>query len=110
MTDSITGMWNRVKFYKEAQEILEKNKDRTYLMITLDINKFKFINNDFGSKAGDCILCVMGERIQEIFKERGYTARGGEYLLLVIPFIYYTGKRIAEDWIVELRELWRGRQ
>lgn len=41
--------------------------------------------------------------------ERGYTARGGEYLLL-IPFIYYTGKRIAEDWIVELRELWRGRQ
>ena len=42
--------------------------------------------------------------------ERGYTARGGEYLLLAIPFIYYTGKRIAEDWIVELRELWRGRQ
>ena len=42
--------------------------------------------------------------------ERGYTAHGGEYLLLVIPFIYYTGKRIAEDWIVELRELWRGRQ
>lgn len=42
--------------------------------------------------------------------ERGYTAHGGEYLLLAIPFIYYTGKRIAEDWIVELRELWRGRQ
>ena len=42
--------------------------------------------------------------------ERGYTAHGGEYLLLVIPFIYYTGKRIVEDWIVELRELWRGRQ
>ena len=39
--------------------------------------------------------------------ERGYTARGGEYLLLLIPAIYYTGKRIAADWIVELRELWR---
>ena len=42
--------------------------------------------------------------------ERGYTAHGGEYLLFLIPFIYYTGKRIAGDWIVELRELWRGRQ
>ncbi len=84
MTDSITGMWNRVKFYKEAQEILEKNKDRTYLMITLDINKFKFINNDFGSKAGDCILCVMGERIQEIFKERGYTARNTADIFLIL--------------------------
>lgn len=49
-----------------------------------------------------------GQRAAPI--ERGYTARGGEYLLLAIPFIYYTGKRIAEDWIVELRELWRGRQ
>jgi len=35
--------------------------------------------------------------------ERGYTARGGEYLLLLIPAIYYTGKRIAADWIAELR-------
>ena len=39
--------------------------------------------------------------------QRGYTARGGEYLLLLIPAIYYTGKRIAADWIAELRELWR---
>ena len=35
--------------------------------------------------------------------ERGYTARGGEYLLLLIPAIYYIGKRIAADWIAELR-------
>ena len=42
--------------------------------------------------------------------ERGYTARGGEYLLLLIPAIYYTGKRIAADWIAELRDnenIWR---
>ena len=42
--------------------------------------------------------------------ERGYTARGGEYLLLLIPAIYYIGKRIAEDWIAELRDnenIWR---
>lgn len=42
--------------------------------------------------------------------ERGYTARGGEYLLLLIQAIYYIGKRIAADWIVELRDnesIWR---
>lgn len=39
--------------------------------------------------------------------ERGYTARGGEYMLLLIPAIYYTGKRVLLDWIAELRELWR---
>ncbi|MCI8482840.1 MAG: EAL domain-containing protein [Lachnospiraceae bacterium] len=75
MTDSVTGLWNRVKFYQEAQDILERNKDKTYLLITLDINKFKFINNDFGSKAGDKILYVLGERIRDIFAGRGYFAR-----------------------------------
>ena len=39
--------------------------------------------------------------------EREYTAHGGEYLLLLIPAIYYTGKQIALDWIKDLRELWR---
>lgn len=36
--------------------------------------------------------------------ERGYTAIGGEYLLLLLPAIYYTGKRTALDWIVEIRK------
>lgn len=40
--------------------------------------------------------------------ERGYEAIGGEYLLLLLPAIYYTGKRTILDWIAEFREMWRG--
>lgn len=40
--------------------------------------------------------------------ERGYTAIGGEYLLLLIPAMYYTGKRTILDWIADLRELKKG--
>ena len=36
--------------------------------------------------------------------ERGYEAIGGEYLLLLLPAIYYTGKRTLLDWIADLRE------
>lgn len=39
--------------------------------------------------------------------ERGYTAYGGEYMLLIIPAIYYTGKRTLLDWIAELRAIWK---
>jgi len=39
--------------------------------------------------------------------ERGYEAIGGEYLFLLLPVIYYTGKRTILDWITEIRELWR---
>lgn len=35
--------------------------------------------------------------------ERGYEAVGGEYLLLLLPVMYYLGKRVALDWIADLR-------
>ena len=41
--------------------------------------------------------------------ERGYTAIGGEYLFLLLPAMYYTGKRTILDWIADLRELKKGR-
>lgn len=36
--------------------------------------------------------------------ERGYDAFGGEYLLLLLPAMYYIGKRTLLDWIADLRE------
>ena len=42
--------------------------------------------------------------VQTAQAERGYTAIGGEYLLLLIPAMYYTGKRTVLDWITEIRE------
>lgn len=41
--------------------------------------------------------------------ERGYTAIGGEHLLLLLPAMYYTGKRTILDWIADFRELKKGR-
>ena len=37
--------------------------------------------------------------VQAAHAERGYTAIGGEYLLLLLPFLYYPGKRTILDWI-----------
>lgn len=39
--------------------------------------------------------------------ERGYVAIGGEYLLLLLPTIYYIGKQTILDWIDEFRETWK---
>lgn len=44
---------------------------------------------------------------QTALTERGYNAIGGEYLFLLIPFMYYPGKRTILDWVTEIRELWR---
>lgn len=36
--------------------------------------------------------------------ERGYSAIGGEYLLLLLPLMYYIGKQIVMDWAADIRE------
>lgn len=48
---------------------------------------------------------VWGKQTARI--ERGYEAIGGEYLLLLLPAIYYTGKQTILDWGAEIRELWK---
>ena len=45
---------------------------------------------------------------QTALAERGYNAIGGEDLLLILPAMYYTGKRTILDWIADLRELKKG--
>lgn len=40
--------------------------------------------------------------------QRGYDAYGGEYLLLVLPVLYYAGKQTLLDWLADLREIRRG--
>ncbi len=45
--------------------------------------------------------------VQTAQAERGYTAIGGEHLFLILPFMYYPGKRTILDWVTEIRELRR---
>lgn len=40
--------------------------------------------------------------------ERGYKACGGEYLLLMLPVLYYAGKRTVKDWLADFQEVRRG--
>lgn len=45
---------------------------------------------------------------QTALAERGYEAVGGEYLLLLLPAIYYISKQMILDWTTDIRKLWKG--
>ena len=36
--------------------------------------------------------------------QRGYSAIGGEFVFLLIPAMYYIGKRVIRDWIADIRK------
>lgn len=67
MTDSLTGLWNGIKFRKEAEQLLQRNRKKEYQLISLDIEHFKYVNSDLGEVTADGILKTIGKRLCEVF-------------------------------------------
>lgn len=44
---------------------------------------------------------------QLAFEERGYEGCGGEYLLLLIPLIWYAVETTARDFIKDTKTIWK---
>jgi predicted signal transduction protein with EAL and GGDEF domain len=69
--DPLTSLLNRrglqeymIDFMKE-----DKHKKMYSLLIYLDLNKFKYINDSLGHKAGDKLLIAISDRLQMFLKE-----------------------------------------
>lgn len=75
MTDPVTGLWNGTKFRKEAAELLNHIGQKEYQMISLDIERFKYVSNDFSERAADSILQIIGRRIRMQFEGTALYAR-----------------------------------
>jgi diguanylate cyclase (GGDEF)-like protein len=62
--DSLTNIRNRKKFKIDCEEKLRNSKsDERYILITIDVNKLKFINEVFGYKEGDNVIKSIGSNL-----------------------------------------------
>lgn len=63
--DSLTGLYNKWKFYFEVQEILKQNKEKEYQIICSNVKHFKLVNDLFGISAGDNLIRKIGTCLKE---------------------------------------------
>lgn len=58
--DKVTGNSSYEKFKLDALSILEKNQGNSrYALVSVDIDKFKYINDMFGYAEGDSLICYI---------------------------------------------------
>ena len=83
--DSLTGLLNREDFLKQSAHHLDKNKDSEFLIVFLDIDFFKSINDTYGHKSGDRVLINFAKIISSSLREGNILARfgGDEFVLLI---------------------------
>ncbi|MDR0953118.1 MAG: EAL domain-containing protein [Elusimicrobiota bacterium] len=62
--DGVTGIWNLNKFRQDLPHILQHNPHKQYVVVVMDINKFKVINDLFGHKQGDIVLMHLADCIK----------------------------------------------
>ena len=78
--DPLTGLLNRQSYYKD---IKVKEKEITAI-VSIDMNNLKYLNDNFGHKAGDMALKVISAIFKEIVFYKGsvYRIGGDEFVIL----------------------------
>ncbi|TQV68251.1 EAL domain-containing protein [Exilibacterium tricleocarpae] len=89
--DALTGLPNRTLFYDRISQGLaraQRNDSKLVLML-LDLDRFKNINDSLGHDAGDLLLKAVSQRLHEGIRDMDTVARlGGDEFVVVLEGIH----------------------
>lgn len=102
--DSITGLNNRRYFMEELERMI-KNADgnHTVVLLYMDLDRFKAINDSFGHDMGDKVLIEIANRLRSLKNNSMLLARlGGDEFVIAMngQFEKYLIFKLAEDIIM----------
>lgn len=84
--DLITGVYNRDEFYRRADEMLSRNLEREFYIISVDLERFKLVNDLFGADEGDRLLKYIAKLLQMSIPEDGICGKlSGDIFIALIP-------------------------
>jgi len=107
--DFLTGLPNRVLFNDRFEVgIAQAQRHNSILAVmSLDLDKFKNVNDTLGHNVGDLLLKAVGKRLTSIVRSSDTVARvGGDEFLLLLQEINHTEDiiRIADKILVAFSE------
>lgn len=100
--DALTGLLTRGAFCEQAEQLLAHSNTSTVVMM-LDIDRFKRINDTHGHLAGDAVIRHAARLIQRNSRGNDVVGRyGGEEFCVVLPHCGAAqGRLIAERFVQE---------
>ncbi|NOY22864.1 MAG: GGDEF domain-containing protein [Acidobacteria bacterium] len=97
--DPLTGLYNRRKFRGFMGDL----SGTTGILIFMDVDKFKSVNDNWGHAAGDLSLRRVADMMRQVFRaEDGLFRMGGDEFLAVA---FGLSHKDAKERIARLREL-----
>ena len=107
--DVLTGLPNRMLFHDRlTMAIMHAQRKRQKLVVMLlDLDHFKDINDTLGHNVGDQLLKYVGDRLTNILRRGDTVARmGGDEFMLLLPDLVQIedAAKIAQKFLEAIRE------
>lgn len=100
-SDGLTDIFNRRGFQITAEKKLSENRkaERSSLVIYVDMNNLKIINDRYGHEEGDFALKTIAELLEATVKEGGVVGRiGGDEFACIIDYeLEDSGEHVLEQ-------------
>jgi diguanylate cyclase (GGDEF)-like protein len=85
-TDQLTGLANRRRFYAQLSAAIDGCRARgaSFALLTIDLDRFKELNDTLGHHAGDLLLQQVGPRVQGVVRGDAVARLGGDEFGLIL--------------------------
>jgi diguanylate cyclase len=98
--DPLTGLHNRLAFDERVMQEFARWKryDQPLVLMMIDIDHFKRVNDSYGHKAGDKALLLIADQLRNHLRESDFLARlGGEEFVVLMPETDLASAIVAAD-------------
>ena len=100
-TDFLTGLYNRMCCERDLAKFVEQAKEsgKKGMLLYLDLDNFKHINDGLGHQYGDVLLKAVSHSLQLIegIQSTCYRMGGDEFVILVPPSFYENREKIISN-------------
>ncbi|WP_027881218.1 sensor domain-containing diguanylate cyclase [Meiothermus rufus] len=99
-TDSLTGLGNRRAFERDLERLIGQSEGREVLLVLLDLDDFKSINDTYGHVHADHVLARLGGVLRSRVRagDRAYRLGGDEFALVIEGLRNLEPARTAERY------------
>jgi diguanylate cyclase (GGDEF)-like protein len=100
-TDSLTGLSNRRLLQDRLDQTIKlaMRQGRQALLVIIDLDRFKRVNDTYGHNSGDEVLALVGARLQSSLRAQDTVARigGDEFAAIVFDVSGQAGAAVVAD-------------
>jgi diguanylate cyclase (GGDEF)-like protein len=102
--DPLTGLANRALFYDRVEHALARSQrhQQPIVVLFLDLDEFKTINDSLGHGAGDQLLVAVAERLRTCLRDADTAARlGGDEFAILLEEIEEAGPALVAQRVLD---------